>query len=228
MNLQATEQLPAGCSESQRGEVEAALVEKARRFDPDRAVVDAHENALVATEEEAARSKPALTLHDNADGTTSGHFTVPRTAAAFLRKILDSMTAPRRMRERRESFDWRHRRGLAEAQPIALGLRHETCAAHGCQRAYAWCELHHREPRSHGRRTDLQQAVPPCHRHHQRIHDHTYHHTRLPDGTIRFTRRCWARNARAPGHQMTGSLCRACAWCARGELNPHALSGTRT
>ncbi len=284
--LRATEQLPAGCSESQRGEVEASLVEKARRFDPDQlrrvarraietiepdqAVVDAHENQLVATEEEIARSRCSLSLHENTDGTTTGHFTVPRTAAAFLRKILDSMTAPRRMREDGAGFDWRHRRGLAfaqllehlptehlhtrtaatvvvtidhavltgalktahldtgetisagearriacgagilpavlggrsvaldlgresrlfsETQRIAVGLRHDTCAADGCQRAYAWCELHHREPWSHGGRTDLQQAVPLCHWHHQRIHDHAYHHTRPPDGTIRFHRR---------------------------------------
>ena len=68
-------------------------MEKAQRFDPDQLrrvarraietiepdqeVVDAHENDLVATEEEAARAKTSLTLHDNGDGTTTGHFTVP-------------------------------------------------------------------------------------------------------------------------------------------------------
>ncbi len=132
--VRATEQLPEGCSEIQRGEVEAALVEKARRFDPDQlrrvarraietiepdqAVVDAHENDLVAGEEEIARSKASLSLHDNGDGTTTGHFTVPTTGAAFLRKVVESMTAPRRMR------------GFRQAQPT-VGPRSTGSTAAG-------------------------------------------------------------------------------------------------
>ena len=92
-------------------------MEKAQRFDPDqlrriarRAIeavepdqdtVDAHENELIRTEEEAARDKTRLTFHDNGDGTVTGHFTVPALAAAILRKVIDSMTAPRRMRDPR-------------------------------------------------------------------------------------------------------------------------------
>ena len=283
--VHATQQLPAGTSPEQAAQVETALVEKAQRFDPDQlrrvarravetiepdhAVVDAHENDLVAGEEEAARSRAALTLHDNGDGTTSGHFTVPSTAAAFLHKIIDSMTAPRRMREAGERFDWKHRRGLAftellehlptdhlhnrtaatvvvtidhtvltgalktarldtgeqisagearrlacgagilpavlgtrsvaldlgresrlfsDAQRIAVGLTHDACAADGCQKPFAWCELHHRHPWSHGGHTDLQEAVPLCHWHHQRVHDPSYTHHHLPDGSLRFRR----------------------------------------
>ncbi len=82
--------------------------------------MDAHENELIRTEEQAAQDKCSLTLHDNGDGTTTGHFTVPALAAAMLGKILDAMTAPRRMREAGRtpdrSFDWRHRRGLAFAE----------------------------------------------------------------------------------------------------------------
>ena len=37
--------------------------------------------------------------------------------------------------------------------------------------------------------TDLDNAVPLCHWHHQRIHDHTYQHTWQPDGTVNFQRR---------------------------------------
>ncbi len=118
--------------------VEAHLVKKAARFspdqlrrvarraieavEPDQTVVDAHENELIRTEEQAAQDKCSLTLHDNGDGTTTGHFTVPALAAAMLGKVIDAMTAPRRMREAgrsREpdrSFDWRHRRGLAFAE----------------------------------------------------------------------------------------------------------------
>ena len=60
-----------------------------------------------------------------------------------------------------------------------------------CERPFAWCEpkLHHRRPWSRGGRTDLRDAVPLCHFHHQRIHDTGFGHRYLPDGSIRFTRR---------------------------------------
>jgi len=132
--VRATGQLPAGVSAEQRHTVEASLVEKAARFspdqlrriarraieavEPDQKIVDAHENELIRSDEQAAREKSSLTLHDNGDGTTTGHFTIPALAAAMLGKVIDAMTAPRRMREEAadRSFDWRHRRGLALAE----------------------------------------------------------------------------------------------------------------
>ncbi len=296
--LHAADQLPAGVSDQQRATVEAALVEQAQRLnpdqlrrlarraietiEPDQAAVDAHEDGLLRTEEEAAREKCSLSLHDNEDGTTTGHFTIPTLAAAILRKVIESMTAPRRMRpgvstgstEDHRAFDWRHRRGLAfaellehlstdhlhpktaatvvvtidhtvltgalkaahldtghtisagearrlacgagilpailgsksvtldlgrenrlfsEAQRLALGVQHQTCAADGCERPFAWCEIHHREPWSHGGRTDLEDAVPLCHFHHQRIHDPEFSHAAVDDdrpaGALQFRRR---------------------------------------
>ena len=241
--------------------------------EPDQSVVDAHENEQVRSEEQAAQAKCSLTLHDNGDGTTTGHFTVPALAAAILAKILDTMTAPRRMRETAgpdRSFDWRHRRGLAfaellehlptdhlhpksaatvvvtidhtvlqgalkaahldtdqalsagearrlacnaailpavlggksvaldlghssrlfsESQRVAKGLEHTTCAATGCERPYAWCELHHRKAWATGGKTDLKNAIPLCHRHHQWIHDTGFNHESMPDGSVRFSRR---------------------------------------
>ena len=242
--------------------------------EPDQKIVDAHENELIRTEEQAAREKCSLTLHDNGDGTTTGHFTIPALAAAMLGKVIDAMTAPRRMREPRQqrdrSFDWRHRRGLAfaellehlptdhlhnktaatvvvtidhtvlagamkaahldtnqalsagearrlacnagilpavlgtksvaldlgresrlfsESQRVAKGLEHTTCAATGCERPYAWCELHHRQPWSQGGRTDLADAIPLCSQHHHWIHDTGFNHQTMPDGSIRFSRR---------------------------------------
>ena len=47
-------------------------------------MVDAHENELVRSEEQAAQAKCSFTLHDNGDGTSTGHFTVPALAAAML------------------------------------------------------------------------------------------------------------------------------------------------
>ena len=286
--VRATGQLPDTVSQQQRRTVEASLVEKAARFspdqlrriarraieavEPDQKIVDAHENELIRTEEQAAREKCSLTLHDNGDGTTTGHFTIPALAAAMLGKVIDAMTAPRRMRPEAadRSFDWRHRRGLAfaellehlptdhlhsksaatvvvtidhtvlagamkaahldtdqalsagearrlacnagilpavlgtksvaldlgresrlfsESQRVAKGLEHTTCAATGCERPYAWCELHHRRPWARGGRTDLADAIPLCSQHHHWIHDTGYNHQTLPDGSIRFSRR---------------------------------------
>ncbi len=147
--LQAASELPTGVSDQQRHEIEAALLDKAQRFDPDQlrriarrsietiepdqTAVDAHENDLLRSEEATARNACTLTLHDNHDGTTTGHFTVPALAAAMLRKVIEFMTAPRRMRpgapgstEDNRSFDWRHRRGLAFADL----LEHLPGAAH--------------------------------------------------------------------------------------------------
>jgi len=136
--VQTTGQLPDGVTAEQCQVVETELVKKAARFspdqlrriarraveavEPDQQIVDAHENQLVRSEEQAAREKCSLTLHDNGDGTITGHFTIPALAAEMLGKVIDAMTAPRRMREPHasngtdRSFDWRHRRGLAFAE----------------------------------------------------------------------------------------------------------------
>jgi hypothetical protein len=127
---QATARLPERLTTQQRRDVEASLVEKAHRVDPvqlrrlarraletvepDPAVVDAHEDAQLLDEHEAALAQTRLTLHDHHDGTTSGHFRVPTLAAAMLKKILDAMTAPRRTRETHR--DPAHARGLAFTQ----------------------------------------------------------------------------------------------------------------
>ena len=100
--VRATSQLPDGVTAEQRQVVETELVAKAGRFNPDQLrriarraieavepdqnIVDAHENELIRSEEQAAREKCSLTLHDNGDGTTTGHFTIPALAAAMLGK----------------------------------------------------------------------------------------------------------------------------------------------
>jgi len=131
----ATAHLPTGLTTGQQQRVEESLVRKARRLDPtqlrkvarraieavtpDAAAVDAHEDQLVADEEARALAHAKLTLHDHGDGTTSGHFRVPTLAAAILRKVLDTMTAPRRARERSGTpTDWAHARGLAFTQVL--------------------------------------------------------------------------------------------------------------
>jgi hypothetical protein len=83
----------------------------------------------------------------------------------------------------------RRRRLFSDQQRIAVGLTHTTCAADGCERPFAWCELHHRRPWAGQGPTDLADAVALCSFHHHRIHDTGFLHARLPDGSVRFRRR---------------------------------------
>ncbi len=70
----------------------------------------------------------------------------------------------------------RTRRFFTEAQHTALATRYTECAATGCDRPYAWCDLHHEHPWSTGGHTTLDMAVPLCGFHHHRVHDPTYTH----------------------------------------------------
>ncbi len=286
---QVIRQLPTGVTREQSAQVESALVDKAKTMDPlqlrragrralavverDQAKVDAHEDQVVRSEEERAWDKARLTLRDNGDGTTTGHFTVPTLAGSILHKVLHSLASPRRAKvgapaaqagapsPDQEGPAWDRRLGQAfvevlehlpsdrihgkvgatllvtldleqlsgklhaagvdtgdaisaatarrlacqaglvpavlgrqsqlldlgrsarfftEAHRTALGLRHSYCAADGCQRPYAWCELHHRDPWASGGRTDLADALPLCGFHHRRIHDPAYAHQERP------------------------------------------------
>lgn len=291
----ATRQLPDSLDDAQRGIVEESLVEQAKTLDPaalrkharraleqvaTREEADRHHDRVLRDEEARARAKTRLTLHDNADGTLTGHFTVPTIAGAILKKVIGQLVSPRRGKlgaslaqtgPTGDAVDWAHRQGEAftellqhlptdrlhpktaativvtldhtqllhdlaaagidtgdqisaaearrlacgagilpavlngaslpldlgrtqrfftEAHRVALATRHTSCLADGCDRPYAWTDLHHQDPWSTGGRTNLDKAEPLCGFHHHRIHDPAYHHKRHPDGTITFHRRC--------------------------------------
>ena len=77
----------------------------------------------------------------------------------------------------------------SKAQRMALSAQHDSCAAEGCQRPFAWTEIHHLEPWAHGGRTDLANALPLCGWHHRRAHDGHYDLRRMTSGEVRFRRR---------------------------------------
>ena len=83
----------------------------------------------------------------------------------------------------------RERRLHTKAQRQALSLRHDSCATEGCERPFAWCEVHHPHTWSQGGRTDLDNALPLCHFHHRRAHDDRFTMRRLAGGEVRFRRR---------------------------------------
>lgn len=76
-----------------------------------------------------------------------------------------------------------------KAQRIALSGVYDTCATEGCQRPFAWTEIHHPEPWAKGGRTDLANALPLCGWHHRRAHDGAYDLRRMTSGEVRFHRR---------------------------------------
>lgn len=82
---------------------------------------------------------------------------------------------------------------FSKAQSVALSAMHEECAAEGCTRPFAWCELHHKIPWSQGGPTDLENAAPLCGFHHRRVHDALFEHRWLPDGSVRFRHRWRSR-----------------------------------
>ncbi len=84
----------------------------------------------------------------------------------------------------------RSRRLFSPAQRKAMAVRDRCCRGVGCDIPAAWCEAHHAaDPWSSGGRTDLGDGVLLCNFHHQRAHDDSYLHTRLPNGDLRFHRR---------------------------------------
>jgi hypothetical protein len=83
-------------------------------------------------------------------------------------------------------------RGSRFFQPIqrkALRLQQKCCQAEGCDMPPEWCDAHHLEPWAAGGKTDLKDGALLCPHHHRLAHAPGYIHERLPDGTIRFTRR---------------------------------------
>jgi hypothetical protein len=83
----------------------------------------------------------------------------------------------------------RSRRLHSRAQRHALALLHDSCAVGGCDRPFAWTEVHHPEPWSRGGRTDLANALPLCGWHHRRAHEDQWDLQRSPAGDWRFHRR---------------------------------------
>ena len=213
-------------------------------------------------------------MHDNLDGTVTGHFTVPTLAGAILRKTIQQMVSPRRRscarasvggrrsgcgtanalatgrtstatafvellehlptdrlhgkvaatvvvtvehEQLREALGAAHldtghdlsaaearrlacsagmlpavldgtslpldlgrtKRFFTEAQRVALATTYDECAAEGCDRPYAWCDLHHEDPWAGVERPTWTSRCPCAASDHRRAHDRRYE-TRRP------------------------------------------------
>ena len=89
-------------------------------------------------------------------------------SAGILPVVLDGRSLPLDL--------GRSKRFFTEAQRVALATTYDECAAPGCDRPYAWCELHHEDPWSRGGATDFGLAVPLCGFHHRLAHDPRHEH----------------------------------------------------
>ena len=83
----------------------------------------------------------------------------------------------------------REQRLHTEAQRKALSAKHDSCAAEGCDRPFAWCEIHHVLPWSRGGPTNVDNGLPLCWFHHRRAHDDRYTVRHLDTGEVRYRRR---------------------------------------
>ncbi len=176
---------------------------------------DAHENQVVRAAEEVALAKTRLSMHDNDDGTTSGHLHAKVAATVIVTMGLDQLCWPLKVAGTDVGVDvsaekarklacnagivpavlggrsvpldlGRERRLFSDAQRTMLATQYDSCAPAGCDRPFAWAELHH-HPWQHGGNTDLDQAIPLCSFHHRLIHHDGYLHTitRRSGGTRR-------------------------------------------
>ena len=71
------------------------------------------------------------------------------------------------------------------AQRRALSVTFDSRAAEGCERPFAWCDIHHPHAWSEGGSTDLANALPLCGFHHRRAHDTRFDLRRLATGEVR-------------------------------------------
>jgi len=83
----------------------------------------------------------------------------------------------------------RAKRLHTKAQRLALATVHESCAVAGCERPFAWCEIHHPHAWSKGGATDLANGLPLCGHHHRRAHDDRFDLRRHTTGDWRYHRR---------------------------------------
>ncbi len=87
----------------------------------------------------------------------------------------------------------RNKRLATASQRRALRTMYDRCAIPGCDVAFDHCEPHHIREWEHGGRTDLNNLLPLCSRHHHSVHDsnwklaldrHRQLTVTLPDGTL--------------------------------------------
>ena len=110
--------------------------------------------------------------------------------AGLVPAVLGGDSVPLDLGRTRRLHTMNHRR--------ALSLMFDTCAISGCERPFAWTEIHHPHAWSTGGHTNLENALPLCAHHHRIAHDPTWELRRHADGECTFHRLPPGRQAGAP------------------------------
>ncbi|GGU30337.1 HNH endonuclease signature motif containing protein [Nocardioides albus] len=140
-------------------------------------------NVVISLEELRKELGTAILGFDETNGTTI-------TAAEARRMACNATIIPWVLGGDSEVLDMgRASRVFVPIQRKAMRLQQKCCQAEGCDMPPEWCDAHHLEPWAAGGRTDLKDGVLLCPHHHRLAHNPAYVHERLPDGTVRFTRR---------------------------------------
>lgn len=136
---------------------------------------------IVTMELQHLRDGLASAALDGGAGLSAGDTRRLACGAGLVPAVLDGSSVP---------LDLGHLARLHNRhQRRALRLQHDSCAAEGCERPFAWCDIHHPHWWSRGGPTDLANAIPLCGHHHRRAHDPRFHDERLPSGEVRYRRR---------------------------------------
>ncbi|SDK65948.1 protein of unknown function [Nocardioides sp. YR527] len=140
-------------------------------------------NVVISLEELRKDLGTATLGYDETNGTTI-------TAAEARRMACNATIIPWVLGGEGEVLDaGRASRFFQPIQRKALRLQAKCCQAEGCDMPPEWCDAHHLDPWAAGGKTNLKDGALLCLHHHRLAHAPAYVHERLPDGTIRFTRR---------------------------------------
>ncbi|HEX4471359.1 MAG TPA: DUF222 domain-containing protein [Nocardioides sp.] len=144
-------------------------------------IVTIDHHTLLNTLTQAGAIDPGVATLDGGIAITASQARRLACGAALIPAVLSGTSMPLDL--------GRSRRLHTRTQRRALALLHHTCAIAGCQRPFAWCEIHHPLPWHQGGPTNLNNALPLCGHHHHKAHDPTYHLQQRPQGDFTFHRR---------------------------------------
>jgi hypothetical protein len=96
--------------------------------------------------------------------------------ATFMRMLCDGEVSTVELDERGEVLHLgRATRTVSDAQRRSLAIRDGGCRFTGCDRPHQWCDAHHVEWWERGGRTDVENLVLLCRRHHVLVHEGGWH-----------------------------------------------------
>jgi Domain of unknown function (DUF222) len=148
-----------------------ALVELCQHASPETATVRPRLTVTVDLAELRGQPRDLRTQDGRWTGATFGSGE-PVDVATLRRLACDASLVPAVLGGRGEPLDLgRSRRLVSPAQRRALAIRDGRCRFPGCDRTAEWCDAHHTTPWWAGGRTDLDELVLLCRRHHVIVHE---------------------------------------------------------